>query len=395
MLDLSRVLAGPYCTQMLGDLGAEIIKVERPGAGDDTRFWGPPYLQDDEGNDTSESAYYLSANRNKKSLALDISTKEGQSIIRKLLPSCDILVHNFKVGSLEKYGLEYSQLKAAFPHLIYCAISGFGQTGEMAKEPGYDFLAQAMSGLMACTGEAGGEPMKVGVALSDVITGLNSAVGILAALNARHQTGQGQMIDVSLLDCSIASLTNIAQYYLTSSKPAPRQGNAHSTIVPYQTMATADGHFILAVGNDAQFARFCQVIEREDIVADVRYATNAQRVLNREALLAEISLILAARTTAHWLEVLRAANVPCAPVNTMDQVFAMKQVQQRDMAITLPHALTSKPQQLVGSPLKLSDTPVSYDLPPPTCGQHTQEVLETLLDMSAEDIAQLKEKGVV
>ncbi len=365
VLDLSRVLAGPFCTQMLGDLGAEIIKIERPGVGDDTRRWGPPFLKDDEGNNTSESAYYLSANRNKKSVAIDISQSEGQALIHLLLAQCDVLVHNFKVGGLEKFGLEYSQLKDRYPELIYCAITGFGQTGDMAKEPGYDFLAQAMSGLMACTGEVSGDPMKVGVALSDVMTGQNAAIGILAALHARIETGKGQMIDLSLLDCSVASLTNIAQYFLTSGTPAPRQGNAHPTIVPYQSFKTESGHIIIAVGNDEQFARFCKAIACMKLVEDERYQTNAGRVANREILSAEIQIIMIHKTTDEWLSIFKDVNVPCAPVNTMDQVFDMPQVQHREMAIQMSHPLNQQPQTLVGSPLKFSETPVSYHLPPP------------------------------
>ncbi len=273
VLDLSRVLAGPYCTQMLGDLGAEIIKVEKPATanqpgGDDTRQWGPPFLKDDEGNDTSESAYYLSCNRNKKSVAIDIASADGQTLIHQLLEKSDIFIENFKPGGLTKYGLDYEQIKKRHPHIIYCAISGFGQTGPMASEPGYDFMAQGLAGLMACTGGADQPPTKAGVALSDIITGLNAAVGILAALHNRGETGKGQMVDVSLIDCTLASLTNIAQYYLTSGSPAPRIGNAHATIVPYNTFEARDGHVILAVGNDRQFKRFCDFVGKTEWAQD-------------------------------------------------------------------------------------------------------------------------------
>ncbi len=395
VLDLSRVLAGPFCTQILGDLGAEVIKVEKPGAGDDTRHWGPPFVKDKNGNDTSESAYYLSANRNKKSLAIDITSEAGQALIHKLLEDTDILIQNFKVGGLDKYGLGYDQLKERYPRLIYCAITGFGQNGPLSSEPGYDVMAQAMSGLMACTGDADGEPMKVGVALSDIMTGLNATIGILAALNSRHNTGKGQMVDVALLDCSLASLTNIAQYYLTSGKTAPRLGNAHSTIVPYQAFPSADGHIIVAVGNDRQFARFCSVIEREDLPQDTRFSRNTDRVMNRAILVPMIAEAMLKRSTEEWLTLLREADVPCAPVNTMDQVFEMEQIAERDMKITMDHPFSDKPQNLVGSPLKLSGTPVSYDLPPPFLGQHTQEILENTLGLGADEILDLKNKGVI
>lgn len=395
VLDLSRVLAGPFCTQLLGDLGAEIIKVEKPGAGDDTRGWGPPFVKDANGNDTTESAYYLSCNRNKKSIAVDIRSEEGQKIIKDLIAKSDIVIENFKVGGLKKYGLSYDDLKKDHPHLIYCSISGFGQSGPLASEPGYDFLAQAMTGLMACTGEPDEPPMKVGVALSDIMTGLNAAVGILAALNHRHQTGKGQYVDVALTDCTLASLTNIAQYYLTSGQNAPRLGNAHSTIVPYQAFEAKDGHVILAVGNNDQFARFAQFVGHPEWAEDERFARNSSRVVNRDVLVPLIKEVIAQHDVAHWIEGLQDVDVPCGPVNTMDKVFEMEQIQQRDMKIEMDHALASEPIQLVGSPLKLSETPVSYERAPPVCGQDTHEILEKLLDLSQEEITQLKEKGIV
>ncbi|MBX2833916.1 MAG: CoA transferase [Micavibrio sp.] len=395
VLDLTRVLAGPYCTQMLGDMGADIIKVEKPGAGDDTRQWGPPFLKDAEGNDTSESAYYLSCNRSKKSLAIDIKTEEGQALILRLLGRCDVLIHNFKVGNLEKYGLGYTQLKDKFPALIYCAISGFGQTGPLAHEPGYDFLAQGMAGLMASTGEPDGQPMKVGVALSDIMTGMNAAIGILAALNSREQTGKGQMIDVCLTDTTLAAMTNIAQYYLTSGNLALRLGNAHSTIVPYQTFEALDGHIIIAVGNNDQFARLAGLLKHAEWGSDERFASNRARVENRETLVPLIAAEIVKHSIEYWLGNCDALNIPCGPVNTMDKTFEMEQIKERGMRIEMDHPLSSKPTPLVGSPLKFSETPVNYDLAPPTAGQHTEEILQKLLDLTHQDIAQLKDRKII
>ncbi|HBR68621.1 MAG TPA: CoA transferase [Rhodospirillaceae bacterium] len=395
ILDLSRVLAGPVCTQILGDLGAEILKIEKPGEGDDTRYWGPPFLKDTAGNDTSESAYYLSANRNKKSLAIDIKTKEGQALIHKLLEKSDVLIENFKKGGLEKYGLGYEQIKAKYPRLIYCSITGFGLNGPLSSEPGYDYLAQAMGGLMAITGEPGGSPMKVGVALSDFMTGLYAAIGILAALRARDTGGKGQLVDLSLLDCTVSSLVNIGQYYLTAGKPAPRMGNAHATIVPYQTFKTADGFVVIAIGNDGQFKKFCDAAGNPAWAADEKFSTNKMRVQNRTTLIPLIEKCIAGKTTAHWLDVLREADVPCGPVNTIDKVFEMDQVQARDMAIEMKHDAAPRPVKLVGSPLKLSETPVSYTAAPPMLGQHTGDVLETLLGLSRAEIKDLEKKGII
>lgn len=395
VLDLSRVLAGPFCTQILGDLGAEIIKIERPGRGDDTRGWGPPFVKDKDGNNTSESAYYLSCNRNKKSVAIDIASPEGQNLIRDLIAQSDVVIENFKVGGLHKYGLGYDDLKADFPNVIYCSISGFGQNGPLAKEPGYDFLAQAMAGLMACTGEPEGHPMKVGVALSDIMTGLNAAIGILAALNYRNEHGVGQHVDVALTDCTLASLTNIAQYYLTTGKPAPRQGNAHATIVPYQAFEASDGYVILAVGNDTQFERFASFINHDEWIDDPRFKTNSARVEHRDTLVPLIKDAIAQQPVLYWVGELEKINVPCGPVNTMDKAFAMEQTQAREMQIEMDHPLAAEPIHLVGSPFKMSETPVSYDLPPPLCGQHTSEILQNLLDLPPEDIADLKQKGII
>lgn len=393
ILDLSRVLAGPFCTQMLGDLGAEIIKIEKPFAGDDTRQWGPPFLKDAEGNDTAESAYYLSINRNKKSVAIDIKTPEGQKLIKDLIGKCDILIENFKVGGLDQYGLGYEQLQSEFPGLIYCAITGFGQTGPLSGEPGYDFIAQGMAGLMSCTGGKDQPPTKVGVALSDILTGMNAAIGILAALHAREKTGKGQMIDVALTDCTLASLTNIAQYYLTSGQNAPRVGNAHSTIVPYQAFEAQDGYVIIAIGNNDQFKRFCAFAGKPEWASDERFSKNAARVRNREVLVPLIADLIQKQSMAYWIDGLRGVEVPCGPVNTMDKVFTEKQIQSRDMQIEMNHL--HGPVNLVGSPLKLSETPVSYQNAPPVCGQHTKEILQKLLNLDTDTIAKLEMNKVI
>ncbi len=395
VLDLSRILAGPVCTQILGDLGADIIKIEKPNEGDDTRGWGPPFLKDKNGNDTHESAYYLSCNRNKKSVTIDITKPEGQKLIHSLAAQSDVLIHNFKVGGLEKYGLGFEAAHAAHPHLIYTAISGFGQNGPLSSEPGYDLMAQAMGGLMGHTGEADGEPMKAGVALVDVMSGLYAAIGILAAINARTQTGKGQMVDLALLDVTLASMTNLAQYYLTSGVAPRRYGNAHSTIVPYQAFKTKDGYMAVAVGNDSQFKKFAAHLGKAEWDEDARFAKNENRVRNREALIPMIADLLKAKTTSAWVDGLRDIDVPAGAVNSIDQVFAMEQVQARDMEIEMTHPHSATPVKLVGSPLKMSDTPVSYRLPPPVMGAHTDEVLNGLLGLSASEIADLKAKKII
>lgn len=364
VLDLSRVLAGPTATQILGDLGADIIKIERPESGDDTRAWGPPYLE----GSTQESAYYLSANRNKKSVCVDIATPQGQKIIHALLKQSDILVENFKVGSLAKYGLDYEQLKSRYPKLIYCSITGFGRKGPLAQEPGYDFIAQAMGGMMSATGEPNREPVKAGVAVSDVMSGLYAVIGILAAL----QSGKGQHVDISLLNVTLAGMTNLAQYYLTSGTPAMRYGNAHSTIVPYQCFKAQDGYIVIAVGNDAQFRKFAQALGAADWSNDERFATNSARVRHRAILVPLIEAALAQKTVSEWTNLFRHIDVPAGPVNTMDQAFAEEQVQAQQMQIDMDGIA------LVGSPLKLSETPVSYRVPPPRLGQHTDDILASL-----------------
>ncbi|HTK84338.1 MAG TPA: CaiB/BaiF CoA-transferase family protein [Patescibacteria group bacterium] len=395
IVDLSRVLAGPFCTQILGDLGADIIKIEKPGAGDDTRKWGPPYLKDKDGKDTSESAYYLSANRNKRSAAIDIATPEGRELIHRLLEKSDILIENFKTGGLKKYSLDFSYVHKKHPHIIYASITGFGQTGPLSAEPGYDLMAQAMAGMMAVTGEPAGEPMKIGVALSDIMTGLYAAIGILSALHKRRETGRGQQIDVALVDCTLASLTNLAQYYLTSGKVAARFGNSHSTIVPYQAFEAADGWMVVAVGNDSQFARFAKLLGHEEWAKDPRFATNPARVIHRDVLLPLIAVAIKNRTRNEWLEGLEAIDVPGGPVNRIDEVFAMEQIQARNMRIEMGHALASDPVPLIGSPLKLSETGVSYRQAPPVCGQNTDQVLRQLLELDTNRINELRARGVV
>ncbi len=395
VLDLSRVLAGPYCTQMLGDMGAEVIKIEKPDSGDDTRSWGPPFLKDENGAETNESAYYLSCNRNKKSVAVDIKSDAGQKIIYRLLAHSDVLIENFKVGGLAKYGLSYDDLKDRYPKLIYCSITGYGQNGPLSSEPGYDFVAQGMSGLMASTGEVDGAPIKAGVALSDIMTGMNAAIAILAALRARDQSGKGQHVDLSLFNTTLSAMSNLAQYYLTSGSLPPRVGNAHATIVPYQSFQTTDGHVIIAVGNDSQFASLGRVLDKAEWIEDVRFKTNKVRVQNRTVLVPMIADIIKTKNTDTWLSDFRTADVPCGSVNTLDQVFDDPQVKAQDMRIDMDHPVSKAPISLVGSPLKMSGTPVSYDLSPPTLGQHTKEVLENLLGYSAEEIEYLKDNGAI
>lgn len=395
VLDLSRVLAGPVCTQILGDLGADIIKIEKPGDGDDTRGWGPPFLKDKSGNDTRESAYFLSCNRNKRSVTVDITRPEGQKLIHALAAKSDVLIHNFKVGGLDKYGLGFDAMQARHPHLVYAAISGFGQNGPLSSEPGYDLMAQAMGGLMGHTGEEGSEPMKVGVALVDVMTGLYAAIGILAALHTRARTGKGQMVDLALLDIALASMSNLAQFYLTSGQAPRRFGNAHSTIVPYQAFKTSDGYLVVAVGNDSQFRKFAAYLGKAEWADDTRFAKNADRVRHRETLVPLIADLISQKATAVWVDGLRDIDVPAGPVNSINEVFAMEQVQARGMEIAMPHPLSSALIKLVGSPLKLSDTPVSYRLPPPSMGAQTDEVLGSLLNLTPAELADLKAKKII
>jgi len=396
VLDLSRVLAGPMCTQLLGDLGAEVIKVERPDAGDDTRQWGPPFLEDADGNPTRESAYYLCANRNKRSLAVDISKPEGQKLIRDLASACDVLVENFKTGGLKKFGLDYDSVRQFSPGLVYCSITGFGQTGPYAARPGYDLLIQAMGGLMSITGPEGGEPCKVGVAVSDIMCGMYAAVAILAALRAKDASGRGQHIDMALLDAQVAWLANQGQRYLISGEVARRRGNAHPDVVPYQVFKAKDGHVILGVGNDQQFRRFCEFAGRPQLADDPRFASNDRRVKNRDALIPELETLFAVRPLAEWLEGLAARNVPCGPVNSIDQVFADPQVAHRQMTVSLPHPLAAGGDvTLLANPMRFSETPVSYRRAPPTVGEHTAEVLKEFLGLDEASISELEARGIV
>jgi crotonobetainyl-CoA:carnitine CoA-transferase CaiB-like acyl-CoA transferase len=394
ILDLSRVLAGPVCTQILGDLGAEIIKIEKPGEGDDTRRWGPPFLKDKDGKNTQESAYYLAANRNKKSVTIDIAKPEGQKLIHALAAKSDVLIHNFKPGGLDKYGLGFDAMHAAHPHLVYTAISGFGQTGPLSSEPGYDLMAQAMGGLMGHTGEVDGTPMKSGVAVVDVMTGLYAAIGTLAALQARAKTGKGQLVDLALLDVTLASMTNLAQFYLTSGKAPQRFGNAHSTIVPYQQFEGSDGHMVIAVGNNHQFAAFAEALGHPEWSENPDFARNDARVQNRDVLVPLIQDILKKKPVAGWIALFREIDIPAAPVNSIDQVFAIPQIQSRGMEVEMAHPASSAPIHLVGSPFHLSETPVSYRMAPPTMGQHTESLLAEL-GLSASELADLKAKNII
>lgn len=394
VLDLSRVLAGPWATQTLGDLGAEVIKIEKPGEGDDTRGWGPPWLADGEGRPTRESAYFLTANRNKRSVTIDMATPEGQALIRRLAATSDVVVENFKVGGLKRYGLDHESLSAVNPRLVYCSITGFGQDGPEAGRAGYDFMIQGMSGLMSVTGSPDTEPQKIGVALVDILTGLNAAIAVLAALEQRHRTGRGQHIDVALFDVAVASLANQALNFLVGGTAPRRLGNAHPNIVPYQAFETADGHLILAVGNDAQFARFCRIADLPDIAADLRFSTNRDRVAHRDELIPRVAGALKRQTTGEWLAMLDAAGIPAGPINTIAQAFAEPQALARGLAMNLPHALGGIAPG-VRSPLRLGDCPPGTPLAPPTLGQHTDEVLETLLGLGPEERAALRGAGIV
>ena len=398
VLDLSRVLAGPWAGQILADLGAEVIKVERPGSGDDTRHWGPPYIKGADGNDSREAAYFQCANRNKQSLTLDFTQAEGQRLVRELAAQCDVVLENFKVGGLAAYGLDYESLKAVNPRLIYCSITGFGQDGPYAKRAGYDFMIQGLGGLMSLTGKPDGEegagPMKVGVALTDILTGLYATVGVLAALNAREQSGQGQYIDVALLDVQVACLANQAMNYLATGNAPKRLGNAHPNIVPYQDFPTADGDFILAVGNDGQFRKFCEVAGLSALPDDPRFSTNKARVAHRAELIPLLRQATVFKTTAELVSLLEAAGVPCGPINDLAQVFADPQIQARGLRLDMSNSMGSTTPQ-VASPLRLSATPVSYRLAPPLLGEHTDALLQRLLGMNAEQIASLRSQAVI
>jgi len=380
VLDLSRILAGPSATQLLGDLGADVVKVERPNEGDDTRKWGPPYVRDSSGQPTEESAYYLAANRNKRSVAIDIGTPAGLAQIHRLLERADVIVENYKVGGLAKYGLAFEQLKDRYPRLIYCSITGFGLTGPYAKRPGYDFLIQGMGGIMSLTGEPEGQPMKVGVGIADVMTGMYAAVGILAALQHRNRTGEGQHIDISLLDTQIAWLVNAGTNYLADRKLPARYGNAHPNIVPYQVFSTSDHPMILAVGNDLQFRRFCEVANLVDLADDPRFSTNPMRVRNRELVCDLVDKALRARPRALWLDELEKVGVPCGPVNNLEQVFNDAHVKARGAELRMPCAWAYGGEiGLIANPLRMSGTPPAYRRPPPRLNEHATEVFEDWL----------------
>ena len=378
VLDLSRVLAGPWAGQMLADLGADVVKVERPGSGDDTRAWGPPWLKDAHGRHTSDAAYFFCANRNKRSVAIDMATPDGQALLQRLAAEADVVLENFKVGGLRQYGLDHETLCARHPRLIYCSITGFGQTGPYAPRAGYDFLIQGMGGLMSITGrsdaEEGAGPQKVGVALTDVMTGLHATIGILAALQHRERTGAGQHIDLALLDVQVAALANQAGNHLISGKVPGRMGNAHPNIVPYQDFPTADGDMILAIGNDGQFARFCEVAGHAEWALDERFATNAARVANRAVLIPLLRQATVMRTTREWVVALESRAVPCGPINRIDEVFADPQVVARGLRVELPHPVAGTVPG-VANPIRMSATPVVYRSAPPVLGAHTGEVL--------------------
>ena len=380
VLDLSRILAGPSATQLLGDLGADVVKIEKPGEGDDTRKWGPPFVPDQEGRPSSESAYYLCANRNKRSIEIDITSPEGQALIHALLEKADVFIENYKVGGLQAYGLAYGQIKSLYPRLVYCSITGFGQTGPYASRAGYDFLIQAMGGIMSVTGAPDGDPMKVGVGIADVMTGMYATVGILAALRHRDQTGEGQYIDLALLDTQVSWLINAGTSYLTSRKNPQRLGNGHPNIVPYQVFPTADFPIIIAVGNDNQFRKFCEYSAMTGVADDPDYATNVARVKNRDRLIEKISEALRQQTRDHWVSVFEKVGVPCGPVNTLEQVFADPQIRHREAEVALDHPIAQSGRvSVIANPLKLSATPVQYRFAPPVRNQHEKEILHDWL----------------
>jgi crotonobetainyl-CoA:carnitine CoA-transferase CaiB-like acyl-CoA transferase len=395
VLDLTRVLAGPYCTQMLGDLGADVIKIERPGAGDDTRRFAPPFMAGPDGDDSTESAYFMSANRNKRSVEVDLTSATGQALIRELASKADVIVENFKTGNLAKYGLGYDYLKDANPKLVYCSITGFGQTGPYAERPGYDFLIQGMGGIMSLTGDAEGEPQKVGVPIADIMSGMFAGVAINAALRHAAVTGQGQYIDIGMLDTQVAWLVNQGMNFLHSGQ-AERLGNAHPNIVPYQVFETADGHIVVAVGNDNQFRTFAGILGEPELADQPLFATNDSRVRNRDEVVGYLQAIMKTQSSAHWLTELEANKIGCGPINTLDEVFEDPHVKAREMVVNVPHPLAGPDgAQLIASPLKLSETPVQYRHHPPLLGQHTDEVLREVLGYDDDRIATLRDDGAI
>ena len=398
VLDLSRVLAGPWAAQNLGDLGAEVIKVERPGAGDDTRGWGPPFLKDGAGKDTKEAAYYASVNRNKKSITLDLSKPEGQAIAREIAAKSAVLIENYKVGTLKRYGLGYDDLKKLNPGLVYCSVTGFGQDGPYAPRPGYDFIFQGMGGLMSITGERDGQPgagpQKVGIAITDVLTGMYASVAILAALTHRERTGEGQYIDCALLDTIVAFNANQIVSYFCSGRIPIRYGNAHAQVVPYEVFPTADGHIILAVGNDGQFKRFCEIAGCPELAEEARFTTNSQRIVHRAELIPLIAEVMRTRSKQEWIAALEEATVPCGPINNMKEVFEDPQVRHRELRVDIPHS-SGGTAPVVASPMRLSKTPVEYRIAPPLLGEHNEEIYRGLLGKSAAELARLKSAGIV
>ena len=394
ILDLSRILAGPWATQMLADLGAEVIKIERPAGGDDTRAWGPPYMPDQSGEPTTESAYFHGANRGKQSVCVDMSTEQGQSIIKGLVRQSDVLIENFKVGGLKKYGLDFESLQGVNSRLVYCSITGFGQSGPYAERAGYDFMIQAMGGMMSVTGEAGEQPMKTGVAIADILTGLYAANAIQAGLMHQQKTGQGQYIDMALLDVQVATLASQAMNYLATGTSPARLGNAHPNIVPYQAFQTSDGHIILAVGNDAQFKRFCEVAGRPQLAADERFTKNSNRVMHRDVLVQQVQELMLQKSSVQWLDALNARGIPCGPINDIEQVFADPQVRYRNMQMALDHPASGKVAS-VANPIRFSQTPVEYRQAPPLLGQHTDAVLSRLLELDADHLSRLRDEGII
>ena len=398
VLDLSRVLAGPWAAQFLADMGAEVIKIEKPGEGDDTRGWGPPFVREPLAGDPGISAYFLCANRGKKSVTVDMAVPEGQELIRKIAAKSVVIIENFKVGGLAKYGLDYASIKAINPGIVYCSITGFGQTGPYASRAGYDFLVQGMGGLMSVTGEpdsvAGGGPVKVGVAISDQIAGMNALAGILTALVHRERTGEGDHIDVALLDATVSSLINQASTHLVAGTVPGRMGNAHPTVVPYQAFATAKGHIILAIGNDGQFSRFCKAVGLGELSPDPRFVTNTQRIINRASLIPQIAAALAKRSADDWIAIFKPLAVPCGPINTIDKVFQDPQVRARNTVRTLNH-LEAGPLPVVANPVRMASHDTTAPKAPPLLGEDTDEVLRELLGLKAAEIAKLKDGGVV
>jgi len=395
VIDLTRVLAGPTCTQILGDLGADIIKIERPGLGDDTRKFSPPFFKDDEGIDTTESAYFLGANRNKRSVAIDISKPEGASIIRRMAADADVLVENFKTGNLAKYDLDYAKLRKQNPRLVYCSVTGFGQTGPYAMRPGYDFLIQGMAGMMSITGEPDGDPQKVGVPIADIMAGMYASVSVNAALRHAAITGEGQYIDIGMIDTTVAMLSNVGMNYLHGNMLG-RLGNAHPNIVPYQPFKTADGYIIVAIGNDSQFERFCELAGCMDLFCDQDFATNDARVRNRDTLLPKLDKIFELRPSEDWLTKLQERKIGCGPINNLQQVFDDAHVKDRGVVVNMEHPMGgTRRVDLIGSPMRFSETPVTYRHAPPLVGQHTDEVLQEKLGLTKEELSGLRERKVI